>query len=53
MKAIIIGSGIAGLTAAAALTHEGFEVTVFEQHHRPGGWLRQSKKTVSNGTWAS
>ncbi len=37
MKAIIIGSGIAGLTAAAALTHEGFEVTVFEQHHRPGG----------------
>ena len=37
MKAVIIGSGIAGLTAGAALTREGFDVTVFEQYHRPGG----------------
>ncbi|MBN1265158.1 MAG: NAD(P)/FAD-dependent oxidoreductase [Anaerolineales bacterium] len=37
MKAIIIGSGIAGLTAGAALAKEGFEVTIFEQYHRPGG----------------
>jgi all-trans-retinol 13,14-reductase len=37
MKAIIIGSGIAGLTAGAALTKEGFDVTIFEQYHRPGG----------------
>ena len=37
MKAAIIGSGIAGLTAGAALAKEGFDVTVFEQYHRPGG----------------
>jgi len=37
MKAIIIGSGIAGLTAGAALAKAGVEVTVFEQYHRPGG----------------
>jgi len=37
MKAIIIGSGIAGLTAGAALAKEGVEVTIFEQYHRPGG----------------
>jgi len=37
MKAVIIGSGIAGLTAGATLTKEGFDVTVFEQYHRPGG----------------
>jgi phytoene dehydrogenase-like protein len=37
MKAVLIGSGIAGLTAGAALAKEGFDVTVFEQYHRPGG----------------
>ncbi|MBN1230752.1 MAG: NAD(P)/FAD-dependent oxidoreductase [Anaerolineales bacterium] len=37
MKAAIIGSGIAGLTAAAALLDNGHEVEVYEQYHRPGG----------------
>ncbi len=37
MKIAIIGSGIAGLTAGAALAKAGHEVTVFEQYHRPGG----------------
>ncbi|MBI9050406.1 MAG: NAD(P)/FAD-dependent oxidoreductase [Anaerolineaceae bacterium] len=37
MKAIIIGSGIAGLTAGAALSKAGHEVTIFEQYQRPGG----------------
>jgi len=37
MKAVIIGSGIAGLTAGAALVKEGFNVSIFEQYHRPGG----------------
>jgi phytoene dehydrogenase-like protein len=37
MKAIMIGSGISGLTAAATLAQKGFEVSVFEQFSRAGG----------------
>jgi all-trans-retinol 13,14-reductase len=37
MKAIIIGSGLSGLTAGAALAKAGHKVQVIEQHHRPGG----------------
>ena len=36
-KAAIIGSGPAGLTAAADLARNGHEVTVFEALHKPGG----------------
>ena len=34
---IVIGSGIGGLTAAAALAKRGQRVLVLEQHHVPGG----------------
>ena len=37
MKICIIGSGIAGLTAALTLARNGHEVTVFEQFARIGG----------------
>ena len=37
MKAVIIGSGIAGLTSGAALAKAGYEVTIFEQYQKPGG----------------
>ncbi len=37
MKAVIIGSGISGLTAAAYLARAGHEVVVFEQFERAGG----------------
>lgn len=37
MKTIVIGSGVSGLTAGAALARAGHEVEVFEQYHRPGG----------------
>lgn len=37
MKAAIIGSGMAGLTAAAALAQQGHSVTVFEQADHIGG----------------
>jgi len=37
MKAIIIGSGMAGLTSGAYLAKAGHEVVVFEQFPAPGG----------------
>ena len=38
-KVAIIGSGPAGLTAAAVLGQRGYEVTVFEAKDEVGGWL--------------
>ncbi|QNJ05204.1 C-3'/4' desaturase [Synechococcus sp. MEDNS5] len=35
--AIVIGGGIAGLTAAALLAREGLSVTLLEAHHQLGG----------------
>jgi C-3',4' desaturase CrtD len=34
---VVIGAGIAGLTAAALLAHDGAEVLVVERHNVPGG----------------
>lgn len=39
-KVAVIGSGPAGLTAAAELARYGYRVTVFESLHAPGGVLR-------------
>lgn len=36
-KAIIIGAGFGGLSAAALLAKDGFAVTVFEKNSQPGG----------------
>lgn len=38
-KVAIIGSGPAGLTCAADCAKAGFEVTIFEAFHKPGGVL--------------
>ncbi len=38
-KAIIIGSGVAGLASAIRLAVQGFEVMVFEKNSYPGGKL--------------
>ncbi|MFD2034442.1 1-hydroxycarotenoid 3,4-desaturase CrtD [Belliella marina] len=40
-KAIIIGSGIAGLAAAIRLTTKGYQVEVFESNAYPGGKLSE------------
>jgi phytoene desaturase len=36
-SAIVVGAGIGGLATAVRLAHAGWEVTVLEQHHQPGG----------------
>lgn len=36
---VIVGGGIAGLTAAAYLARAGLSVQVFEQHSQPGGYV--------------
>ncbi|MEO6638632.1 MAG: phytoene desaturase family protein [Ginsengibacter sp.] len=40
-KAIIIGSGFSGLSAASFLAKEGWQVTVVEKHAIPGGRARK------------
>lgn len=45
-KAVIIGSGFAGLSAACFLARDGWDVTVLEKHHTPGGRARQ---LIENG----
>ncbi|MFC1889335.1 phytoene desaturase family protein, partial [Thermodesulfobacteriota bacterium] len=37
-KAVVIGAGLGGLTAAAYLAKNGFDVNLFERHHTPGGY---------------
>lgn len=43
-KAVVIGSGFAGLSAATSLAHKGWSVTVLEKHDQPGGRARSLKK---------
>lgn len=44
-KVIVIGAGVAGLSAAFYSRHKGYEVTVYEQGNCPGGvstsWVRR------------
>ncbi len=39
VKVAVVGSGPAGLTAAGELARLGYDVTVFEAFHKPGGVL--------------
>ena len=41
MKAIVIGSGVAGLASAIRLSHKGYTVEVFESNTYPGGKLTE------------
>ncbi len=43
-KCIIIGSGFAGMSAAAFMARAGWDVTVIEKNDQPGGRARQWKK---------
>lgn len=42
--AIIIGSGLGGLSTALRLATKGYKVTILEKHHQAGGRLNQLKK---------
>jgi all-trans-retinol 13,14-reductase len=42
--AIIIGSGLGGLSCAAAFARQGFKPLVLEQHDRPGGYATTFKR---------
>lgn len=44
----IVGSGLAGLTGAIKLKHEGHDVTVFEKSRGPGG--RLAAKRITGGS---
>lgn len=39
-KVAVIGSGPSGLTTAAELAKEGYQVTIFEKDNKAGGYLR-------------
>lgn len=39
MNAIIVGSGLGGLSTALRLTQHNFNVTIIEKFHQPGGRL--------------
>ncbi|MEZ4239211.1 MAG: FAD-dependent oxidoreductase [Myxococcota bacterium] len=40
-RAVVVGAGMGGLTAAVLLQQRGWQVTVLEQHTRPGGLLHR------------
>lgn len=40
-RAVVIGSGMGGLTSARLLQQHGWDVTVLEQHFRAGGFLHR------------
>ncbi|MCS7103572.1 MAG: NAD(P)-binding protein [Candidatus Korarchaeum sp.] len=42
--AIIVGSGIGGLTCGAMLSKRGYRVLVLEQHHQVGGYCSSFKR---------
>ncbi len=46
-RAIVIGAGLAGMTAALSLADQGFEVALLEQEDRPGGIARRLRHTLS------
>ncbi|MEX2429007.1 MAG: FAD-dependent oxidoreductase, partial [Bacteroidales bacterium] len=43
-KALIVGTGLGGLTTAMRLAHAGYRVEMVEKYHQAGGRLNQLKK---------
>ena len=51
-KVIVIGAGLAGLSAAYELTQAGHDVTVLEAQMRPGGKVLTLREPFSDGLYA-
>ncbi|GGO28923.1 FAD-dependent oxidoreductase [Micromonospora parathelypteridis] len=49
MRAIVVGGGIAGATAALALRHIGIDVTIYEAYEEPAGDIGSFVSLASNG----
>jgi len=45
-SAIVVGSGIAGISSAIRLANKGYRVQVFEANSYPGGKLTEIKLTT-------
>ena len=51
-KVVVVGAGLAGLTAAYELRAAGFDVTVLEARHRVGGRVWTVRSPFSGGQHA-
>jgi monoamine oxidase len=51
-RVIVVGAGLAGLTAAYELTQAGHDVTVLEAQGRPGGRVRTLRDPLADGLYA-
>jgi monoamine oxidase len=51
-KVIVVGAGLAGLSAAYELTQAGHDVTILEAQARPGGRVRTLREQFSDGLYA-
>lgn len=49
---VVIGAGLAGLTAAYELDQAGYAVTVLEARSRPGGRVRTYRDLFADGLYA-
>ena len=45
-RAIVIGAGVAGMTAALSLADQGFETALIERQDKPGGITRRIPRTL-------
>src|SRR6476661_2196163 len=51
-KVVIIGAGLAGLSAGYELTQAGHEVTILEARNRPGGRVLTLREPFADGLYA-
>ena len=51
-KVIVVGAGLAGLSAAYELTQAGHDVTILEAQMRPGGRVLTLREPFSDGLYA-